>query len=82
LSAIQERYSQAVAGLGARLNAVDSAEFANGDFKLLTEATLSSVVDLDYASAATELSKRQLALEAAYSSFAKIQGLSLFNYIN
>jgi len=82
LAVIQGRYSQSIAGLGARLNAVDSAEFANGDFKLLTEATLSSVVDLDYASAATELSKRQLALEAAYSSFAKIQGLSLFNFIN
>ena len=82
LTLVQERISQSVAGIGARLNAMDSAEFSNEDFKLLTEATLSSVEDLDYASAATELSKRQLALEAAYSSFAKIQGLSLFNYIN
>ncbi|NVK30065.1 MAG: hypothetical protein HWE20_03600 [Gammaproteobacteria bacterium] len=82
LSLVQERFSQSVAGMGARLNAMESAEFSNLDFKLLTEGTLSAVEDLDYAAAATELSKRQLALEAAYASFAKIQGLSLFNYIN
>ncbi|NVK01386.1 MAG: flagellar hook-associated protein FlgL [Oceanospirillaceae bacterium] len=82
LSVVQERFSQSVAGMGARLNAMESAEFSNLDFKLLTEGTLSAVEDLDYAAAATELSKRQLALEAAYASFAKIQGLSLFNYIN
>jgi len=82
LSVVQERFSQSVAGMGARLNAMESAEFSNLDFKLLTEGTLSAVEDLDYAAAATDLSKRQLALEAAYASFAKIQGLSLFNYIN
>jgi len=82
LSVVQERFSQSVAGMGARLNAMESAEFSNLDFKLLTEGTLSAVEDLDYAAAATELSKRQLALEAAYASFAKIQGLNLFNYIN
>ena len=82
LTAVQERFSQAVAGIGARLNTMDSARFSNEDFRLLTRETLSSIEDLDYASASTELAKRQLALEASYASFAKIQGLSLFNYIN
>jgi len=81
LSVVQERFSQSVAGIGARLNAMDSAEFSNLDFKLLTQSTLSAVEDVDYASASTELAKRQLALEAAYASFAKIQGLSLFDYL-
>lgn len=77
----QEQLSLGSASLGARLNSLDNTEYTNSDFQLMTEGTLSSVQDLDYASAATELSKRQLALEAAYSSFSKIQGLSLFNYI-
>lgn len=78
----QERIGETMASIGARINGVDNAEFSNIDFKLLTESTLSAVEDLDYASASTELAKRQLVLEAAFASFAKIQGLSLFNYLN
>jgi len=82
LTAVEERLGQAVASIGARLNILDSSELSNDDFKLLTETTLSSVEDLDYAAASTELARKQLALEASYASFAKIQGLTLFNYIN
>ena len=78
----QDRMGEATASLGSRLKSLDDSEFSNIDFKLMTESTLSAVEDLDYAAASTELAKRQLALEAAYASFAKIQGLSLFNYIN
>lgn len=82
LDAVQARLSDSVASMGGRLNVLDAAENSNRDFKLLTETTLSAVEDLDYTSASTELAKRQLALEASYASFAKIQGLSLFNYID
>jgi len=82
LTAVEERLGQAVASIGARLNILDSSELSNDDFRLLTETTLSSVEDLDYAAASTELARKQLALEASYASFAKIQGLTLFNYIN
>jgi len=82
LSAVEQRISEAVASMGGRLNVLDSTELSNSDFKALTQTTLSSVEDLDYASASTELAKRQLALEASFASFAKIQGLSLFNYID
>lgn len=77
----QERLSEATATIGARLNTLEDAESSNMDFKLMTESTLSSVQDLDYAAASTELAKRQLALEAAYASFNRIQSLSLFDYI-
>lgn len=82
LNATQVQMGRSVSNLGARLNGLDSAEASNTDFKLLTESTLSSVRDLDYAAASTVLAKRQLGLEAAYASFSKIQGLSLFNYIS
>lgn len=82
ITTAQERISESTASVGSRLKTLDDVELTNTDFKLMTEGTLSAVQDLDYAAASTELSKRQLALEAAYASFAKIQGLSLFNYIN
>jgi len=82
LDDVQARLSDSVASMGGRLNVLDAAGNSNRDFKLLTETTLSAVEDLDYTSASTELAKRQLALEASYASFAKIQGLSLFNYID
>lgn len=82
IDAVEERLGQAVATIGARLNIIDSSELSNDDFGLLTQSTLSAVEDLDYASASTELARRQLALEASFASFAKIQGLTLFNYIN
>jgi len=82
MSTAQEKINESVAKIGGRMNVLDSAEFSNDDFRLSTEGTLSAIEDLDYAAASTELAKRQLALEASYASFAKIQGLSLFNYIN
>ena len=81
LDQVQSRLSESVATIGGRLNILDSAEMSNDDFDLLTQSTLSAVEDLDYASASTELAKRQLALEASYASFAKIQSVSLFNFI-
>ena len=81
LTSGQERVGSAIASVGARLNKLENAEFSNTDFKLQAEATLSSIQDLDYAAASTELSRRDLALQAAYASFSRIQGLSLFEYI-
>jgi len=48
---------------------------------LRLKTSLSEVQDLDYATAVTKMNKEMLALEAAMSSFAKISGLSLFDYI-
>lgn len=82
LDAAQINMSTSRASIGSRMNAVDNAESSNLDFKLLTQATLSSVEDLDYAAASAELARMQLGLEASFASFARIQGLSLFNYLN
>lgn len=48
---------------------------------LRLKTSLSEVQDLDYASAVTKMNKEMLALEAAMSSFAKISGMTLFDYI-
>jgi len=45
------------------------------------KTTLSSLQDLDYATAVTTMNQQMLSLEAAQSSFAKISQLNLFNFI-
>lgn len=45
------------------------------------KSTLSEIEDLDYAEAVTRMNKEMMAMEAAMGSFAKISGLSLFDYI-
>jgi len=69
------------ASLGSRLNVISSERDINSSFVLESKSTLSTVQDLDYASAATELSKRTLALQAAQQSFVKVQDLTLFKFI-
>jgi flagellar hook-associated protein 3 FlgL len=48
---------------------------------LRLKSTLSEIEDLDYAEAVTRMNKEMMALEAAMGSFAKISGLTLFDYI-
>lgn len=69
------------AQIGGRLNALDSGRDANEAAVLNLQTTKSGVDDLDYASAITELYQHLIGLQAAQQSYAKIQGLSLFNYL-
>lgn len=48
---------------------------------LRIQSTLSEIEDLDYAEAVTRMNKEMMGLEAAMGSFAKISGLTLFDYI-
>jgi flagellar hook-associated protein 3 FlgL len=45
------------------------------------QKALSEIKDLDYAEAISRLSLQMTGLQAAQQSFAKVQGLSLFNYL-
>lgn len=68
--------------LGARMQEIDAVRNSGDDMALQYDTTLSGLQDLDYAKAITDLTKQQTNLEAAQKSFLKIQGLSLFNFIN
>ena len=68
-------------GTGTRMRELDSAKTASEDRALLHGQTLSRLQDLDYAKAASELSQQQTNLEAAQKSFARVAGLSLFDYL-
>jgi flagellar hook-associated protein 3 FlgL len=61
---------------------VDQQTMILEDTALNLKSTLSSIEDLDYASAITKMNQQMMSLEAAQASFGKISKLNLFNYIN
>lgn len=69
------------ARVGSRLNELESLQVMGEQFGLQYDQALSDLQDLDYASAATELAKRQVSLEAAQQSFVRISQLSLFSLL-
>jgi flagellar hook-associated protein 3 FlgL len=69
------------AGVGSRLKEIDALDSVGEDRGLQYKQTLSSLQDLDYAKAITELTQQQTTLEAAQKSFVKTSGLSLFNFL-
>jgi flagellar hook-associated protein 3 FlgL len=77
-----ENFSAIRTTVGVRMKALEEQEYANSDFSLHLQQTISEVGGLDYAEAATRLSQEALGLQVAQQSFMKIQSLSLFNYIS
>ncbi|ARG97783.1 flagellar hook-associated protein FlgL [Legionella micdadei] len=69
------------AQVGARLNQLDVAAQVNNDVLEISEETLHTVQDVNLAEAAVKLNLQQVYLQAAQQSFARIQGLTVFNYI-
>jgi flagellar hook-associated protein 3 FlgL len=69
------------AKIGGRINAVDSQEQVNAQFKVQTQSVLSSVEDLDYAEAIGRMNLQLAGLEAAQKSFQRVQNLSLFSVL-
>ena len=67
--------------IGARLNALDQQGEVNVGAKLSYETQLSTEQDLDYLEAIGRFNQQMLALQAAQQAYAKMQNLSLFNYI-
>ena len=64
----------------ARL-ALDRQREVNESVNLQVQQNLSVINDLDYAEAVSRFEQQRLGLQAAQQAFAKVQGLSLFNYL-
>ncbi|SER08024.1 flagellar hook-associated protein 3 FlgL [Amphritea atlantica] len=82
IDSIESKNIQVRGSIGARMNTLDAQESVNEEYKLYTNEAQSSLQDLDYNDAISRFTLQQTTLNAAYASFAKIQNLSLFNYIN
>jgi len=69
------------ASLGARLNELDSLQATGEDLTLQYKQTLSTLQDLDYNKAISDLNRQTISLQAAQKSFKQIADLSMFNYM-
>ncbi|MES2354483.1 MAG: flagellar hook-associated protein FlgL [Pseudomonadota bacterium] len=67
--------------VGARQQEVESLISASADTQLQYKAQLSQLQDTDYATSITDVSQKQVALEAAQQSFTRIAGKTLFDYL-
>jgi flagellar hook-associated protein 3 FlgL len=81
MDTLQNGMSLAMAEVGTDMNVIEAQTAVLDETRLTLKTTLSSIKDLDYAEAITQMNKQMLALEAAQSSFGKISKLSLFDYI-
>jgi flagellar hook-associated protein 3 FlgL len=67
--------------IGGRLNTIAQQKNAYQDLNVTYQATLSNVQNVDVYTAISNLSSRSTALQASQQVFAKVQSMSLFNYI-
>lgn len=76
-----DRFLVVRADVGSRLRAADEQRATNESFALVLERERSDLVDLDYTEAIARFNQQLLALQASEQVFAKVQGLSLFDYL-
>jgi len=69
------------AQFGASLKQLDTLDSVGQDKALQYKQTLATLQDVDYAKAASDMARQQVALQAAQKTFVNTEGLSLFNYI-
>jgi len=69
------------AGVGARLNTLDTTATERDAQSVTLKTTLSGLRDLDYTEAASRLSLQMTALQAAQQTFQKVHSSSLFDFL-
>jgi flagellar hook-associated protein 3 FlgL len=73
--------SQAQAKLGGRINRIDSQYDALQNFQLALKDHKKNLEEVDVVKATADFTQTQVALQFAQQAFAKVQQLSLFNYL-
>jgi len=69
------------ASLGSRLNELDALSNTATGLGVQYKQTLSTLQDVDYNKAITDLTQQQTILKAAQQSFVQVENLSMFNYL-
>jgi flagellar hook-associated protein 3 FlgL len=67
--------------VGSRLAELDALDAAGSWRSVVDQTYLSELQDLDYAGAIAEFSQREANLKATQQTFARLQGIALFNYL-
>jgi flagellar hook-associated protein 3 FlgL len=70
-----------LSSVGSRQNEIDALDSSGASSKLQEESYLSGIQDLDPYSAIAEFYQRQSSLQATQMTFAKLNSISLFNYL-
>ena len=81
IGAAQDHIAGIWSEVGARGNTLDSVRALNEGVGIINTEIISELRDLDYAEALSRLSTETFTLEAAQQSFARVSGLSLFNFL-
>ena len=74
-------FSNVSASVGSRLNAITAAQSTAGTNQTTMKTNVSTITNVDYAAATTALSSEELALQAAQESYASLEKMSLFQYL-
>ena len=67
--------------VGNRLQQLESQQSVNADEALNLRESLSNIEDIDLTETISAFNAQLLYVQAAQSAFAKVQGLSLFQYL-
>lgn len=76
-----ENINQINAKIGARFNTLESVREVMESVSQVNSEVLAEIRDLDYAEAVSRLTMESFTLEAAQQSYAKVNGISLFNFL-
>ncbi|ENO3978588.1 flagellar hook-associated protein 3 [Aeromonas veronii] len=78
---LQDNISQAVSTIGARINLLDQIDESHAEKGVYSKEVSNQIESLDYSEAATRQAHVLMALQVQQQAFAKVNGLSLFNYM-
>lgn len=81
LDRVLENVSRVQASIGSRRDELRSLANISQDLDVQYQEKISKLQDIDYVETISRFTNQQMQLEAAQQSFAKVSGLSLFNYI-
>lgn len=78
---LQDNISQMVSSIGARINLLDQVDEGHAEKSIYSQEVSNQIESLDYADAVTKQAHVLMALQVQQQAFAKVNGLSLFNYM-
>lgn len=74
-------FSNVSASVGSRLNAITASQSTATTNQTTLKTNIGTITNTDYAAATTALSSEELALQAAQESYASLEKMSLFQYL-
>ncbi|MEY2838664.1 MAG: flagellar hook protein, partial [Pseudomonadota bacterium] len=82
MDSISGNLQQARSSMGETLNRMDGIESRIASLKLIAQTDRSAAEDLDMVKAISDFQNKQTGYDAALKSYAMVQKLTLFQYIN